>query len=56
LFACGGNFGLEVGVASLFFVEVEATVVNFLSQGLKGHEVGLVASFEIVVGEELFVM
>jgi hypothetical protein len=35
---------------------VESAVVNFFSEGLKGNEVGLVASFEIVIGEKLFIM
>jgi len=35
---------------------VESAVVDFLAERLEGNEVGLVASFEIVVSEELFVV
>jgi hypothetical protein len=47
---------LQISVGAVFLVKEEARIVDFFAEAGKADEVALVASFEVVVLQQLLVM
>ena len=52
----GSDVGGQVVVSSVLFVKKETGVIDFFLHALKSNEVGVVASFKVIVLEELLVL